>query len=131
MIEKSFKNIQLLEKALDASWLRNEAISNNIANVNTPNYKREEVRFDAVLSKSISDLTVDAKITHKKHIPFTNSANIAMITKDNSNFRKDGNSVNIDVEMAELAKNSIMYNALSQRVSGFFNRLRMVIRDGR
>ena len=131
MIEKSFKNIQLLEKSLNASWLRNEAISNNIANVNTTNYKREEVKFNEILSKNISELTIEAKRTHQKHIPIINSLNTPMVTKEYMKFRKDGNGVNIDVEMAELAKNSINYNTLSQRISGYFSKLRMVIKDGR
>ena len=45
----AYDYINILDKAADASWLRDSAISNNIANVDTPGYKREYVNFEAVL----------------------------------------------------------------------------------
>ena len=134
MLDKSFKDIRTLEKSLNAAWLRNEAISNNIANVDTPNYKREEVKFESILNESISGLSTEGKITGKNHLSIANSTvtNEPVIVKDyNSKIRKDGNNVNIDVEMANLAKNSLYYNTLSQRISGYFSKLKLVIKDGR
>ena len=46
MIDRIVKSTKLLEKALDAAWLRNETISNNIANVNTPGFKKSNVKFE-------------------------------------------------------------------------------------
>ena len=48
-----YNYINVLDKAADASWLRNEAISNNIANVDTPNYKRQDVSFEAELQHAL------------------------------------------------------------------------------
>ena len=134
MLDKSFKGIQSLERSLNASWLKNEAISNNIANVNTPNYKREDVKFDTILNENISAMSVEGKLTNRKHIPINQPQSLGQpsVVRDyNSKTRKDGNNVNIDVEMANLAKNSLYYNTLSQRLTGYFNKLKLVIKDGR
>jgi len=134
LLDKSFKGMGILEKSLNASWLKNEAISNNIANVNTPNYKREEVKFDTILNESMAGLSVEGKLTNRKHIPINNPQFLGQpgVVRDyNSKARKDGNNVNIDVEMANLAKNSLYYNTLSQRLTGYFNKLKLVIKDGR
>ncbi len=133
MLDKSFKNINLLERSLNGSWLRNEVVSNNIANVNTPNFKRQEVKFEEYLSESISNLSIEARTTNSKHIQINGGSKNqpVVVTDSNSKVRKDGNNVNIDVEMARLAKNSLYYNTVSQRVSSYFNKLRLVTKDGR
>jgi flagellar basal-body rod protein FlgB len=135
MLDKSFGNMRFLEKSLNASWLRNETISNNISNVNTPGYKRERVEFESILKDSMHNIGIEGKVTHEKHMPVGNVGIEHIepsISKDvNSKYRRDGNNVNIDVEMANLAKNTIQYNMLTQRISGKFNKLKSVIKDGR
>ncbi|KXG75740.1 flagellar basal body rod protein FlgB [Thermotalea metallivorans] len=135
MLDRSFGNIKILEKSLNAAWLRNEAISNNIANVNTPGYKREKVEFESILKDSLMHLGIEGKLTHEKHIPLGNLGidHIGpVIQKDfTSKYRRDGNNVNIDVEMANLAKNTIRYNMMAQRISGKFNKLKQIMKDGR
>lgn len=132
MLGKSFKSIGFLERSLDASWLRNEVISNNIANVNTPNYKRQDVKFEALLNENISALSIELKLTHNKHMGFDSGNGQPVVFQDQRGpVRKDGNNVNIDTEMAESAKNTLYYNTLAQRVTGKFNKLRIVARDGR
>jgi len=49
----AFNYANVLDKAADASWLRNELISNNIANVGTPNYKRKDIQFQTYLMREI------------------------------------------------------------------------------
>lgn len=135
MLDKSFVSIKILEKSLNTSWLRNETISNNISNVNTPGYKRERVEFESILKDYMLNIGIEGKVTHEKHMPIGNVSidNIEpSISKDmQSKYRRDGNNVNIDVEMANLAKNTIQYNMLAQRVSGKFSKLKSVIKDGR
>ncbi|MBB6216468.1 flagellar basal-body rod protein FlgB [Anaerosolibacter carboniphilus] len=135
MLNKSFGNIKTLEKSLNASWLRNETISNNIANVNTPGYKRESVEFESILKDSLLNIGIEGKMTHEKHMPI-GAVDIdhiePSISKDfNSKYRRDGNNVNIDVEMASLAKNTIRYNMMTQRVTGKLNKLKSIVKDGR
>ncbi len=135
MLDKTFGKMRALEKSLDALWLRNGAISNNIANVNTPGYKRDTVDFEALLKESLSNYAIKGKTSHSKHMPIgaADVDNIEPTIKkdENSKYRKDGNNVNIDVEMANLAKNNIAYNMVTQRISGKMNKLKLVIRDGR
>ena len=60
-----FSYINVLDKAADAAWLRNEAISNNLANVDTPNYKRQDVSFEDELIRNLNKVehrTMDAKV---------------------------------------------------------------------
>lgn len=129
-----FRSISLLEKALDASWLRNEVISDNIANVDTPNYKKKTVEFEKYLSEALEKSNFRGYRTHEKHIPI-GEANLdtvpIRVSQDYSGnqMRLDGNNVDIDAEMSALAKNSIHYNALMNQVSKQMSMLKTVIRE--
>lgn len=132
MFNKINTNIQIYQKALDASWLKHNAISNNLANENTPGYKREDVKFESVLKNYINENHVKLKTTNSKHFSNNNLNSLQPeITRElNTSFRKDKNNVNIDVEMAELSKNFIKFNALTRQLSGHLNRIRMSISKG-
>ena len=134
MLNKAFKNINIYQKALTASWLRNEALSNNIANVNTPGYKRKDVNFESVLKEQLNNSSIKLIRTHPKHLPASNTfedIEPKIINEFNTSFRKDKNNVNIDTEMAELAKNTIKFNALVQELNNHLHRIKMSITDGR
>ncbi|HHY98102.1 MAG TPA: flagellar basal body rod protein FlgB [Firmicutes bacterium] len=108
-------------RALDALSLRHQAISNNIANVNTPGYKAMEVSFEAELERALKEqgdpvAISDAEIT---------------VTRENTVYRADGNSVDVDREMARLAENTERYNAIAQLVSTRLRMLRSVVNEGR
>lgn len=118
--------------ALDYSAKRNELISNNIANVDTPNFKTKDAAFKEVLGNAMDDL--QAKRTHSKHFTFTNNdANKAysVFTNHNTMYSHNGNNVDIDKEMADLAKNQIYYRSMVDRLNGKFNTLKTVIKGGR
>ena len=126
-------NINILNKALEGLWLRNKAISQNISNADTPNYKRLEVTFEDSLRKALNDKGIKLKTTHDKHISSAKTIHEVSprIEVDRSYaYRFDGNNVNIDVEAANLAKNAIMYNAVVNQISREFNKLRTVINEG-
>lgn len=136
MLEKLFNNTKFAAKALDASWLRNDAIAQNIANVDTPGYKRKTVKFEEYLSDALEGNSLKGNLTDKRHIPIgtNNVDNIPIqVTEDNASLstRLDGNNVDIENEMALMAKNTIQYNTLIQRISGQFKTLRSVIKEGR
>ena len=122
--------ITSLEKAISQSTAKQKVISNNIANVDTPNYKAQEVRFDTALSNEMQKL--QANKTNSKHIEFggSDSSSYRIVTKNNTNYNHNGNNVDIDHEMTEMAKNQIQYNALIERLSGKFNSLKTVIKGG-
>lgn len=125
--------IHTLGNSLDYASAKNRAISNNIANVDTPNYKAKEVDFKNVLNDAISG-SFDAKRTNPKHLPFSDESSgqaYQVTSSKNTMYNHNGNNVDIDKEMAELAKNQIYYRGLADRLSGKFSSLQMVIRGGR
>lgn len=130
-----YNKIDLLGKALDASWKRNEVIANNIANAQTPNFKKSEVEFESLLNDFLSKDKLPGVVTNDKHIPigFTNIDQLQhnVVTSDNYSTRLDGNNVDIDVEMAEEAKNFITYNTLMTQMNSHFRRLRLAINEGK
>lgn len=113
-----------LEKSLDAAWLRNDVISQNIANVDTPGYKRQEVQFEEFLNSEMKHSRISNSKTH-----IQGSGDIKVV-EDNKNYsyRLDGNNVDIEREMAKLAANSLRYNTLIQRINGQFSKLRTIIK---
>ncbi|MBZ4645046.1 MAG: flagellar basal-body rod protein FlgB [Petroclostridium sp.] len=130
-----FNNTSILERALDAAWLRNEAISNNLANVDTPGYKRQIVEFENFLAEALDKKKIEGYRTHDKHIPIGRqpARNIPIKIQEDrtgSQMRMDKNNVDIDAEMALLAKNNIYYNAVVQQLARQFNGLKTVIKDG-
>lgn len=128
MLKTAFRSINLYNKALDASWLKNEAITNNIANANTPNYKRETVEFEEVLKRAMGPNTIQMFRTHENHMPIGGSLNPTVIKDKGTNFRKDGNNVNIDTEMAYLVENQIKFEAITKQLNSHINRLKSAIR---
>ncbi|GAB6088245.1 flagellar basal body rod protein FlgB [Alkaliphilus crotonatoxidans] len=130
-----FNKIDLLDKALDASWKRNEVIANNMANAQTPNFKRSEVEFETLLKDFLTKDKLPGVVTHDNHIPigFTNidQLNHKVVTLDKYSTRLDGNNVDVDVEMAEEAKNTITYYTLLDQMNSHFRRLRLAINEGK
>lgn len=136
MFEKLTNHIKLREKTLDATWVRNEVIAQNIANVDTPGYKRSTVAFEEHLDNAMDNSRFRGNTTDSRHIPIgkndVDKINIR-VTQDYQNLstRLDGNNVDIETEMAEQAKNDIRYNTLVQSINKDYLRLRSVIKEGR
>lgn len=131
MIKGVYNSIDFYKKALDGTWERNKVITHNMANVNTPNYKRKIVTFEEQLKKSISTSKIALEKTNDKHIGIGTNRFTPIITEDKTlSYRIDGNNVNIDLEAADLAKNSIMYDALIKQVIGEFDKIKNVISEG-
>lgn len=129
----SSPRVAVLEQALSASSLRQNAISNNIANVNTPGYKKSEVSFESMLQSAITGDKLPMVKTNARHLPTQKNGipNPEINTVTNTSMRTDGNNVDIDVEMAELAKNSIYYNAVAQQLGNYFSGIKSAIKEGR
>jgi len=130
MLGNFSNNINFLHKALDGSWARLEANSNNIANVNTPGYKRLTVEFETMLKDELNNKKLSLTTTNSKHLTGVKSNEFIIKRDTDTKTSRDGNNVNIDVETADLAKNTIMYNALLQQISGRFDRMKTVISEG-
>ncbi len=120
--------IQKLEQSLDYASAKNKVISQNIANIDTPGYKAKSVEF-----KSVLESTLEAKRTNPKHIPFQNESLVPYRIREqqSTSYNHNGNNVDIDKEMTELAKNQIYYQALVDRINGKFNSIETVLKGGR
>src|SRR5690625_3687464 len=123
--------ISSLEQGLNYSATKGKVISQNIANVDTPNYKAKNVSFkDFLANAQVNELT--AYKTERKHIDFPKrNIHPGVFEYSNFRYRHDGNGVDMDKEQADLAENQIYYNALVDRISGKFNTLQNVIKGGR
>ncbi len=121
----AFNYINVLNKAANASWKRNEVIANNIANVDTPGYKRKDVQFQSYLQSALlGDNSLDKRVAG---IDMDNLD--ATVYTDNSSlsYRLDGNNVDIDTESANLAENQIFYQSLLESMTQEFSRIKTVL----
>lgn len=136
MLEKLTSNLTLREKTLDAAWTRNEVIAQNLANVDTPGYKKKTVRFEEYLDEARDKDGFKGNTTDSRHIEIggttADKVNIK-VTSDYSNLstRLDGNNVDVESEMASNVKNIIRYNTVTQSISDSFAKLKSVIREGK
>ncbi|WP_252503613.1 flagellar basal body rod protein FlgB [Sporosarcina sp. Marseille-Q4943] len=123
--------ISLLERGLDFSSTKGKVISQNIANVDTPNYKSKHVSFKQMMHEAQSK-PINAYRTNELHFDFASKVSKPGIANyTNFKYRQDGNGVDMDKEQADLAANQIYYNALVDRLNSKFNSLQNVIKGGR
>lgn len=108
-----------LERSLDRTSMRQGLIANNIANVNTPGYKRKDVDFGIELTKAMGDSGAQL---------MGNDAEIKITYGSN---RRDGNSVDLEGEVVHMAETENRYRLLSEMTTRYFNGLKSVIREGR
>lgn len=120
-----------LERALNYSSLKHKVISQNIANVDTPNYRAKDVSFKAVL-QSTMEKSLQAHRTDVRHENFIGKKTSQLaISERPVQYNHTGNSVDLDKEMAESATNQIYYHALIDRMNGKFASLQNVIKGGK
>lgn len=123
----AFNYINVLNRAADAVWLRNEVLANNIANNTTPGYKRQDVDFEDQLRRALGNsryTSLDAKVNGIRKAAmrtrvYTDSANFS--------YRLDGNNVDADREGIKLAANQMKYNGLITSINEEFSNLRRVM----
>ena len=124
----AFDYINVLDRAADATWLRNEAISNNIANATTPGYKRQDVAFEAEFQKalgmnryrSMDERVANVKLSRLVGRPYIDYANFA--------YRLDGNNVDIENENVMLVENQMKYQGVMTSINQEFQNLQAVMK---
>lgn len=129
-------NFTILEKSMDAHTKRAEALADNIANVNTPNYKRKDVQFESFLQKALYEdgSSVIGRRTDEKHFKIgienkLDSVEASFTEDKNTKMRYDGNNVDIEIEKVEQTKNNIRYQFATNKISGGFTLLKSVIKS--
>lgn len=117
----------LIKKTLDVSVLRHNAISSNIANVNTPNYKVNKVEFEKFLAEA--KVGMNMVRTNEMHFGLKTIDEIQPVLekRTGTSMNDTGNNVDIDMEMAELAANEIYHSTLIQQINAKLGNLNYVI----
>lgn len=117
-------SFQRLESAVQAAEMRQRVISNNIANVDTPHFKRSEVLFETLLQQSLGSnqkMQIAGKRTDNRHIAIGSEVAkipVAKVTTDQStSMGNNNNNVDVDSEMALLAKNQLNYSFYIQQLN--------------
>ncbi|MDK2945269.1 flagellar basal body rod protein FlgB [Geotoga petraea] len=126
-------NFDILPKAMDASLKKQQAIAQNIANYNTPNYKRKTISFEEELSKAVDNKDqLKLKTNKEQHLNNTLSLEKVQakeVTQDETSIRNDGNNVDIDAEVADMVQNTLKYNGLTRMMTYAINRYNTAIRS--
>ncbi len=134
----TMKQLDVMQMAMGASVKRKQLIDNNIANASTPNYKRQDITFHAELKRSLDSEKYypgePFKTSREKHIPIMRvkdyrDVEAKKFTEFNTYQNNDGNSVDIEKEMMENTKNTLYYNALVQRSTKEFNKIKFLLRQ--
>lgn len=133
--------MDLVQRSLDAAALSHKVISNNLANVDTPGFKRSTVLFNENLRKAMEAKRggtqqlalsrTDARHLDLNAAPALGSIEPELVTDVTSTMRNDGNNVDIDREVALLSQNTVWYQTLAQITQMQFSSLRTAISEGR
>lgn len=123
-----------MERTLDAAAFRQKVIANNVANVDTPYFKRSDVLFEQILSKELNKKSIQGRRTDSRHIPIGQAAAPVVpqvVSDENTMMNNNLNNIDIDYEMSDLAKNQIRYNVLVGQVSHDLKNYRTAMNGGR
>ena len=124
----AFDYINVLDRAADAAWQRNEAISNNIANVDTPGYKRQDVAFKSVLQQALGNNRYESMDDKVANVDLSRLRGRAYLDYANYSYRLDGNNVDIENENVMLAENQLKYQGLISSINQEFTNLKTVMK---
>ena len=138
MLNSFDKTVDMLHRSMDVSLLRRDVIANNIANADTPNFKRSVVNFESSLKRAIESESYDgleAEMTDPRHIPFNRPVDYRSVmprrvlhyltTSDNN-----GNNVDLEEENMLALHNQLSYNLMVQAVSFEFAQVNSALRLG-
>ncbi|MGG0474224.1 flagellar basal body rod protein FlgB [Priestia aryabhattai] len=121
---------QTIENGISYASQKQQTVAQNIANVDTPNYKSKTVSRTSEFRDLLHN-ELEAYQTDSKHIPFSGSSQRVITQQGNTSYQANGNNVDMDKEMADMAENQIYYEELVDRLNGKFNSLQTVIRGGK
>lgn len=129
------KTLKISQMILGATSRRHDLIANNLANVDTPGYKRKSLRFEAELKRSLQnekELVLPLRITDERHFSGTsqkkyNSVEAKVWEEVDTNYKNDKNNVDGEAEMSNLVKNYFHNSGIINSVNAQFRRLKSVI----
>ena len=131
------RTLDVLHRSMDVSRLRNDVIANNIANAETPNFKRTVVNFESQLKYALDEAArpprFRAALTDDRHIPFSRVPDYRDVlprryTDYWTNVKNNGNNVDIEEESMNLLNTQLSYQNMTRAVSDQFTRVNLVLR---
>lgn len=130
------KNLDILKRAMDVAVLRNNVIADNIANADTPNFKRTEVNFESQLKRALDSEKVrpfSQFLTDQRHIPFYKPIDYRqvkprLVLDYLTTAKNNGNNVDIEESMMNALQNQLLYQTLVQAVSSEYSRINVVLK---
>lgn len=130
------RHVEMLRRSMGVSALRGEVIANNIANSDTPNFKRSVVNFESALKRALESEKVKpfpALVTDERHMQFQRpidwrEVKPRVVWDYLSTSKNNGNNVDIEQESMDELHNQMMYTTLAQAVSNAFNQVNIVLR---
>lgn len=129
-------NLDVLQRSLDVSMLRQNVIANNISNADTPGFKRSFVNFESGLARAIESErrppSFNEALTNERHIAFERPTDYRTVQPRRildwqTTARNNGNNVDIEVESMNMLTNMLNYQLMAQNVGEHFNRLNIVL----
>lgn len=120
-----------LTRALDLTWRRHQAITSNIANAETPQYRAVDLNFERELQAAFGNDSNTMKVTNTKHLDEAGSQPAHLVQDFTGATKADGNNVDIDIQMGKLAQNSAQYSIAANLMRKKFGILRRLITDAR
>jgi len=129
------KTVDILQRNMHTASLRRQVIANNIANAETPNFKRSYVNFEAELSRALASERLNTSIgvlTHERHIPFEKPIDYRdvrpkLVLDYLTTAKNNGNNVDIERELMQATENQMLYELMSSAVSFQFNQIDIVL----
>ncbi|TVR32242.1 MAG: flagellar basal body rod protein FlgB [Spirochaetaceae bacterium] len=131
------RTVDILHRTMDVSLLRQDVIANNIANADTPNFKRSVVNFETALGDALrSEQTqprLQAALTNERHIPFHRPVDYRSVRPSRfldhlTSSKNNDNNVDIEVESAELLTNQLLYTLMTNSLNSQFEAVNSVLR---
>jgi flagellar basal-body rod protein FlgB len=131
------KNLELLTREMNVTTMRRNVIANNIANADTPNFKRSDLAFEAQLKRALDSEkaapSLSPSLTDPKHIPFDKPMDWTQVRPRTvldylTESRNNGNNVDIEQEGIDSLGNQLMYTTLAQVIASEFQRVNIVLR---
>ena len=120
----AYNYIDVLSKAADYSWTRNEIISNNLANGTTPGYKRKDVTFESYLMQELASGDSTSLRKRINEVDLDNITSSVYTDYSQLSYRLDGNNVDIDTENVEFASNQLYYQTVLDTIDYQFQMLK-------
>ena len=130
------KNLAILTREMDVSVLRRDVIANNVANANTPNFKRSVVNFESQLKRALDSEKAERfpqYVTDRRHIAFQKPMDWQAVAPRRvldylTEAKNNGNNVDIEEEAMDSLNNQLLYTTLAQVISSEFQRVNIVLR---